>query len=154
MARQDQQIINQQILNLDNPTSSTLDQEVEYTPLRILRTINECPTRWGSALASWKRLYELKDPIKRVILNLSLEIDNKEAKKDYKELRDRNLKSWEWDLLNQLIKLFKPIEDATEWLGGQKYCTLSLIYPTIQTLKYDYITIENIDNEGKFINLY
>ncbi|CAG8537510.1 4684_t:CDS:2, partial [Racocetra fulgida] len=48
----------------------------------------------------------------------------------------------EWDLLDQLIELFKPIEEATEWLSDQKYCTLSLIFPTIQVLKYDYIIIE------------
>jgi hypothetical protein len=88
----------------------------------------------------------LKEPIKHVILNLSLETD-RESKKDCKELKKRNLKTWEWDLLNQLIKVFKPIEEATEWLGGQKYCTLSLIYPTIQALKYDYISDEDLGIE-------
>jgi hypothetical protein len=74
----------------------------------------------------------LKEPIKRVILNLSLETNkNREAKKDYKELNDQNLKSWKWELLSQLIDTFKPIEEATEWLGSQKYCILSLIYPII-----------------------
>ena len=108
----------------------------------------------GSTLASWKQLCELKKPIKHVILNLSLETNNRETKKDHKELKDRNLESWEWELVNQLIDTFKPIEEATEWLGGQKYCTLSLMYPIIQTLKYDYITIENSeDNEGKSVNL-
>jgi hypothetical protein len=81
----------------------------------------------------------LKEPIKHVILNLSLETD-REAGKDCEELKKRNLKHWEWDLLSQLIEVFKPIEEATEWLGGQKYCTLSSIYPIIQALKYDYIS--------------
>jgi hypothetical protein len=43
--------------------------------------------------------------------------------------------------------LFKPIEDATEFLGGQKYCTLSLIYPTIQALKYSYAIKSNDNNK-------
>ncbi|CAG8740254.1 7736_t:CDS:2, partial [Gigaspora rosea] len=41
---------------------------------------------------------------------------NKEAKKDHKILKKRFLKYWEWDLLNHLLELFKPIEEATEWL--------------------------------------
>jgi hypothetical protein len=44
----------------------------------------------------------------------------------------------EWKLLDELIRLLIPIESATEFLGGQKYSTLSLIFPTIQTLKYEY----------------
>ena len=106
----------------------------------------------GSSLASWKRLQELKNPIKRVLLNLQYE-DNSESKKDYKKLKSRFLKDYEWDLLNRLIDVFKPIEEATEWLGGQKYCTLSLMYPAIHVLEYDYIPDilsedeENLENE-------
>src|SRR6266511_4684372 len=127
------------------------EQEVQQGPLRILRTINDVKTRWGSSLASWKRLQELKNPIKRVILNLSLE-DNYEAKKDYKKLKNRYLKDYEWDLLNRLIEIFKPIEEATEWLGGQKYCTLSLMYPAIYTLKYDYIPDISLEDEESIEN--
>ena len=127
--------------------NSEIDEATTYTPLKILRTINECNTRWGSSLASWKRLKELKGPIQHVIFKLSLET-SKEAKKDYEILKKRFLKYWEWDLLDHLIDLFKPIEEATEWLGGQKYCTLSLIYPTIQALKYDYVVT---DAEGIFL---
>ena len=32
------------------------DEENQNKPLRILRTITEVPTHWGSKLASWKRL--------------------------------------------------------------------------------------------------
>ncbi|GET01424.1 zinc finger BED domain-containing protein 1-like [Rhizophagus clarus] len=101
----------------------------KYQP-HILQTITEVSTRWGSALASWQKLRELKPAIRHVLVNLK------------------------WNLLNKLIELFKPIEDATEFLGDQKYCTLSLIYPTIQALKYSYATEndnnndENSDNEN------
>jgi hypothetical protein len=44
----------------------------------------------------------------------------------------------EWSLLDELIKLLIPIESATVFLGGQKYSTFSLIFPTIQTLEYKY----------------
>jgi hypothetical protein len=41
------------------------------------------------------------------------------------------LNTFEWNLLDELIELFKPIEDVMEFLSGQKYCTLSLIYSII-----------------------
>ena len=97
----------------------------------------------------------MKPSIKRVLINLSLETGF-QSKKDYKQLQERMLNAYEWDLLEKLIELFKPIEEATEFLGGQKYCTLSLIYPTIQALKYSYAddgknndceNEDNVDNE-------
>jgi hypothetical protein len=65
------------------------------------------------------------------------------------------LKETEWNLLDELINLFTPIENATEFLGGQKYCTLSLIFPTIQALKFDYIPDSSIQvleqsDDGKY----
>ena len=60
----------------------------------------------------------------------------------------------EWNLLNKLIELLIPIERATEFLEGQKYCTFSLIFPTIQTLKFEYTPDPNISiiesDSGKF----
>jgi len=50
----------------------------------------------------------------------------------------------EWNLLNKLIELLIPIERATEFLEGQKYCTFSLIFPTIQILKFEYTSDSNI----------
>ena len=113
------------------------DEENQNKPLRILRTITEVPTHWGSKLASWKRLKKLKEPIKRVHATLALETD-RDAKKDYQRLTRLMLDDNEWNLLDELIKLLIPIESATEFLGGQKYSTLSLIFPTIQTLEFEY----------------
>ena len=125
--------------------------EEKEQPFRILRTITEVATRWSSRLASWKRLKELKEPIKRMHVTLDLETD-RESKKDYQKLDTLMLEEIEWIFLDRLINLFIPIEDATEFLGGQKYCTLSLIFPTIQALKFEYVpnplisTLQQIEN--------
>ncbi len=37
----------------------------------------------------------------------------------------------EWNLLDKLIEFLILIERTTEFLGGQKYCTFSLIFSTI-----------------------
>jgi len=54
-------------------------------------------------------LQELKDPIKWVILNLSLE-DDSESKKDCKKLKNQNLQDYEWDFLNQLIEFLYQLK--------------------------------------------
>ena len=48
--------------------------------------------------------------------------------------------------------MFRPIEEATEWLGGQKYCTFSLMYPAIHVLEYDYVPDTSIENEESIEN--
>ena len=138
----------EQINQLSNEDNQAEIQK-ESQQLHLLRTITEVPTRWGSALASWQRLRKLKPAIIRVLFNLGIENDF-QSKKDYKQLEKLMLKDYEWDLLNKLIELLKPIEDATEFLGGQKYCTLSLIYPTIQVLKYFYADNSEKEHRGKY----
>ncbi|GES76560.1 zinc finger BED domain-containing protein 1-like [Rhizophagus clarus] len=54
------------------------------------------------------------------------------------------LSDFEWKLLDKLIETLTPIESATQFLGGQKYCTLSLIFSSIQILKFDYTPDPNI----------
>ena len=38
------------------------------------------------------------------------------------------LSSDEWDLLQQLILILGPFEEATKYLGGEKYVTHSIYY--------------------------
>ena len=61
------------------------------------------------------------------------------------------LSDFEWKLLDKLIETLTPIESATQFLGGQKYCTLSLIFSSIQILKFDYTPDPNIsvNSDGK-----
>ncbi|GBB99410.1 hypothetical protein RclHR1_03510004 [Rhizophagus clarus] len=116
--------------------------------LQILRTIADCKTRWGSTLASWKRLLELKEAIKRTLVTLRLD-SNSSAIKDWKKLRKRYLKDCEWKLLEELCKLFQPIERATTFLGGEKYCTISLIYSTLESIRFYYTPLIEDDDENE-----
>ncbi len=66
------------------------------------------------------------------------------AKKDYQRLTNLMLNDNEWNLLDKLIEFLISIKRTTKFLEGQKYYTLSLIFPTIQTLKFEYISDSNI----------
>ena len=134
---------------LYNPVYSSAEndqgnqEDIKYEPFKIFWTITEIPTKWELKLASWKRLQKLKEPINRLYATLALETDRK-SKNDYKRLKNLMCNDNKWNLLDKLIEILIPIERATEFLGGQKYCTLSLIFPTIQTLKFEYTPDPNI----------
>ncbi|CAB5392432.1 unnamed protein product [Rhizophagus irregularis] len=116
--------------------------------LQILHIIADCKTRWESTLVSWKRLLELKEAIKRMLITLRLN-SNSSAIKDWKKLRKRYLKDWEWKLLEELCKLFQLIERATTFLGGEKYCTISLIYSTLESIRFYYTPLIEDDDENE-----
>ena len=41
----------------------------------------------------------------------------------------------EWNLLQNLVKILEPFAEATDFLGGTKYCTYSIINPIIEGIK-------------------
>jgi len=45
------------------------------------------------------------------------------------------LTSDEWDILNELILILGPFEEATRYLGGEKYITYSIMSPIIEQIK-------------------
>jgi hypothetical protein len=47
-------------------------------------------------------------------------------------------------VIKKLCNLFQPIERATTFLGGEKYCTISLIYPALESIRFYYTPL--IDN--------
>lgn len=106
--------------------------------------------KMGSSLASWQRLLELKEAIKRTLVTIQLDPNN-DAKKDWKRLKKKYLKDWEWELLKKLCKLFQPIECATTFLGGEKYCTISLIYPALESIRFYYTPLIGNGSESDFI---
>ena len=60
---------------------------------------------------------------------------NADAKKDGKQLEQIMLTNNEWDLLKELIIVLGPFEEATRFLGGEKYITHSIMHPIINQIK-------------------
>ena len=95
-------------------------------------------------------------------LTNSVEID---AKKDGKHLEKIMITSNEWDFLQELTLVLGPFEEATKYLGGEKYVTHSIMHPIIKEIKRllststtstlssnTYSEIENVDNVFVAIN--
>jgi len=114
----------------------------------ILRCIQDVSTRWNSSYYAWDRLFYLKDAITRLQVDL-LTSTNREDKSDGNKLRKIMLSEEEWELLDQLIDVLMPFENATRDFSGGTYVTLSSIISTIKKLIFDLAgnsSLDNIDN--------
>jgi len=73
-------------------------------------------TRWNSVLNMLQRAYCLKKAF-----DMYVPTDSKTA--------SCGLTSNDWDKVSQVIKILKPLEDATKFLSGSKYPTISATLP-------------------------
>ena len=62
--------------------------------------------------------------------------ENTDAKKDGKQLEKIMLSSDEWELLQELVITLGPFEEATGYLGGEKYITHSIMNLIIEQIKH------------------
>ncbi len=61
--------------------------------------------------------------------------NDQDSKKDYKRLNAIMLTSEEWNLIHDLIPILNPFAEATEILGGNNYCTHSIMNPILIDIK-------------------
>ena len=86
-----------------------------------LKVIQDVPTRWNSAYYMIDRLLKLRVALTAVLCDSS--ITSKQTD------RDLLLKDNQWKLAEQLVHILEPFESATSAISGQKYVTLSLLFP-------------------------
>src|SRR3989337_1575518 len=91
-------------------------------------------TRWNSTFYAYERLLLLKSAIITLKETLLQDKNNKNQREG--ELLEEMLPTTnEWKVIKELTELLNPFEIATRLLSGQQYPTLSLIYPTMLSLK-------------------
>ena len=79
--------------------------------------VADISTRWNSSYYAWERLIKIKAYIQILIAELVSNEDDSDAKKDGKHLEQIMLTSGKWDLLQELILVLGPFEEATKYLG-------------------------------------
>lgn len=85
--------------------------------VRELKVRPDVSTRWNSFYMMIERLVELKSPISEILGN-------------HRKLKIRllQLTPLEWSIVEDLVSLFKPLDDATKILSGENYSTLGLVH--------------------------
>ena len=108
-------------------------------------SIQDVSTRWNFSYYAWDHLFYLKDAITRLQADL-VTSTNREDKSDGNKLRKIILSEEEWELLDQLIDLLIPFENATQNFSGGTYVTLSSTISTIKKLIFDLAGNSLLDN--------
>ena len=93
-------------------------QEMLQLPQHML--IQDCVTRWGSTLAMLERLMEQQAPIAAVLM------DGK--------VRHLMPEGEEWSVIEVLVDILKPFQQATEAMGAVSYPTLNTVKPLLYKL--------------------
>ncbi|GET01179.1 zinc finger BED domain-containing protein 1-like [Rhizophagus clarus] len=136
---------------LKNNSEFDVSQTSDY-----LNVIADITTRWNSSFLAWQRLLKLKDYINLLISILSTKL-NPDFKKNCKRLKQIMLQEQEWNTIKDLVSILKPFAEATNYLGGNKYCTYTIIVPTlikiINRLKPSTADDEKYVSEINFKNL-
>ncbi|CAG8824782.1 1572_t:CDS:2, partial [Cetraspora pellucida] len=119
------------------------DQVLRKTD-HYLRLIADTKTRWNSSYLAWKRLIKLRPAINVMISILETETD-RVSKREVKQLKKINLTNTEWDTIKELLPILKPFAEATEFLGGSSYSTISFMFYVISILASDLALNDNND---------
>ncbi|CAG8560699.1 6805_t:CDS:2, partial [Acaulospora morrowiae] len=98
-----------------------------------LSSIQDINTRWNSIYLVLKRLIVLRQVIRSMYEAMKKDHD-KEIRKDGNILAKLDLTEDEWNCITELVSLLCPFAEAIKFLGGSTYSTLSILYPTIQSL--------------------
>ena len=101
--------------------TAQLEQASQDLQINNLCLIQDVTTRWFSVLAMAERLVSQKDAVEKV-LN-----DNACA--------DKRLTDFELTRLETLFKLFTPLKEISDLLGGQNYVTGSVVVHAIRKLE-------------------
>ena len=93
-------------------------QELLKLPQHML--VQDCVTRWGSTLCMLQRLMEQRTAISAVLV----------------EGKDRHLmlESGDWEVVEILVDLLKPFQQATTVMRAVRYPTLSTVKPLLYKL--------------------
>ena len=92
--------------------------------------IADVETRWNSSYLAWKRLIKIKDLIDILASTMLIDPDPS-TRRDGKRLKNINLTEDEWQEIRKLINILEDFAEATEYLDGSKYTTISLMYSVL-----------------------
>lgn len=85
-------------------------------------------TRWNSTYFILKRLLELRDAIEELSKSLIRDPD-RGIRSDGNILKEKILSKYDWQGLEELSNLLHPFAQASIYMSGSHYPTLSMMYP-------------------------
>ncbi|CAG8803816.1 32537_t:CDS:2, partial [Gigaspora margarita] len=95
---------------------------------------NDIVTHWNSTYNAWVRMLKLKPYIETLASSLTVQ-QKKNAIADGKRLKAIMITENKWTAVANIISILKPFNDITNYILDSSYPTMSIIYPTMSTLR-------------------
>ena len=96
--------------------------------------ISDCVTRWGSTQAMVKRLLQLKDEVRQVLVS-----DRKTS---------HLVPTWQdTSVLESFNSAMEPLAELTDIMSGSKYVTASCVNATLQRLENQILAVADAEDE-------
>ena len=102
--------------------------------LICLNMVKANNTRWNSTLYAFQRLIILKPAISMLKASLLSDM-SLYIRKEGERLEELYLTVYEWKVINEIVELLSPFEEATRLLSGIKYPTIGFTYPSMYNLR-------------------
>ena len=106
-------------------TDSLMKKQKTLGFTKMLRVVQEVPTRWNSTFYMLQRLVLLKQPIRLYLEDTMSEVDR----------RSYDLTDSQWANAKSILNLLEAIDQVTTTLSGEKYSTLSWCLPLLFGLR-------------------
>lgn len=103
------------------------------------KCIQQVKTRWNSIHTQFERLLELRWPIVAILSD-----SNVVKPADKKSIE---LKETQWSLMEDILPVLNKLKHANTLLCGEKYSTLSMLYPVLYNLLNHHLVTKD-DNEN------
>jgi hypothetical protein len=112
-------------INRSSKLGDILEREAIEAELHKRRLVEDVETRWNSMLDMMQRLVDLQKPL--IVVMSSKAWGNVAA-------HERAMKESDFDELKEIIGILKPLKSATDLLCGERYVSLSTLYPVFLAL--------------------
>lgn len=100
--------------------------------------IQHVKTRWNSSFYMLQRLCEQRQAVQGVL--------GDRATTSKQQASQFELAESDWSLMEGLEKVLKPFDTATNLISGEKYPTISIVQPLVQSLLQNFLTISATDS--------
>lgn len=107
---------------ISNLAADKLKEIQKQMNCSVLNVKKDVPTRWNSTLIMIDRLLEIRVPLSASISCLTRAPDSLDA--------------GDWHILEDCVKVLRPVHTMTEEMSGETYPTLSMVIPLIRSVQH------------------
>lgn len=100
-----------------------LKKRQEQLGINANKLQNDCPVRWNSTFDMLERLFEQRIPVQSVLADETVTKPSVQ--------KSLTMRASQWELVEQLIPVLRPLAKATKVMCGELHVGLSFIYPVI-----------------------